>query len=58
MSTYFTNGIVVDAPGSVDTGYFQRMNPKMSPIEICPASLYRSTSPSFFFPSRFCLSLR
>jgi hypothetical protein len=39
MSTYFTKGNVVDAPGSVETGNFQRMKPKMSPIEICPASL-------------------
>ena len=57
-STYLKNGNVVLAPGNVDTGKSSRMSPSPRPQVIWPASLYRSTSPSFFFPSRFCLSFR
>ena len=39
-------------------GVLPQIPAERSPIEICPRSLYASTSPVFFFPRRLCLSLR
>ena len=49
----------VDAPGRfAESGIRQRNNPSARPAMICPVSLYRSTSPRFFSPRRFCWSFR
>src|SRR5689334_1500721 len=56
--TYLKKGSVVDAPGRILIGCFQRNHPSATPIVICPASFQDSTNPLLFFPSRFCLSLR
>jgi hypothetical protein len=48
----------MDAPGRLgESGCSQRYVPSARPMSTCPNSLLRSTSPSFFRPSRFCRSL-